>query len=576
MNPFRRQSEGNGSLTRHGTASRNELMMVLACLCTCLAQTLPWEPLKLPEAAVGKTLHGVTSIDSQSGWIVGDTGLCLQTQDGGRTWKLRQLGTQATLRSIRFLDDKIGVVVGDGDPEGPKPTGHVVMGRQMYSGTVLWTVDGGETWRKGHAPTNFEIYCAESSGGPVQFGISGGEAHLDGDIFRSTADVRTWNGTDFKSSRCYRALFDIRALHGKQWVAAGSAVSVGFVPPPTDPLYTNGKCRVLYSQDGGDHWAPSKGSEGTGCLRGLAVAPKGLRVLAVGDAGAVLASEDKGASWKALNTGCAQDLIAAAWSPTEPGMVVAVGDQQTALLSVDGGQTWKRTSSGASGVLLAVAPFGDSFIAVGEAGLARRALAKALRDAKASEPPAPTATPVGKGPTKAQLERAQVGATSLYQFDLDIPAMKLKSSCQKEEKITARSPTGYTVEVQVVKGTPPPGQPAKGTAQMEFGTLVDYGSWKVGEVRDESGKEGKLSRTRLADDAVKVGEQNWDCLVILTKAQTPDGGTTVENKSWFAKSTEVPGVGFVKEEIVQEVTAPQGKIRVSQTTALLSFRRSKE
>ena len=61
-------------------------MMVLACLWTCLAQTSPWEPLKLPEASVGKTLHSVTSIDRQSGWIVGDKGLCLQTQEGGRTW----------------------------------------------------------------------------------------------------------------------------------------------------------------------------------------------------------------------------------------------------------------------------------------------------------------------------------------------------------------------------------------------------------------------------------------------------------------------------------------------------------
>jgi len=111
---------------------------------------------------------------------------------------------------------------------------------------------------------------------------------------------------------------------------------------------------------------------------------------------------------------------------------------------------------------------------------------------------------------------------------------------------------------------------------VEFGTLIEYGSWKVGEVRDESSKEGKLSRTRLADDAVKVGEKSWDCIVILTKAQTSDGGTSVENRTWFAKSTEVPGVGVVKEEIVQEAAAPQGKIRVSQTTALVSFRRGKE
>jgi hypothetical protein len=87
---------------------------------------------------------------------------------------------------------------------------------------------------------------------------------------------------------------------------------------------------------------------------------------------------------------------------------------------------------------------------------------------------------------------------------------------------------------------------------MDFDAVVDYGSWKVGEVRDESSKAGKLSRTRLTDDMVKVGEKRLDCIVVLAKAQTSDGGTTVENKSWFAKSSEVPGLGVVKIAILPE------------------------
>lgn len=548
------------------------MTIIALFLSTCFAQASPWEPLKLPDAAAGKELRGIASPDGRSGWIVGDKGLCLQSQDGGRTWKVRTLGTPATLRSIRFMSEKVGFVVGDGDPEAPKAAGHVVMGRQMTSGTVLWTLDGGETWKKANPPTNFEITCAEARGGPVQFGNSGGEAHLDGDTLRSAADVGKWDGKDFKSSRCYRALFDIRSVDGKQWVAAGSAVSVGFVPPPTDPLYTDGKCRALFSRDGGETWAPSKGSEGPGCLRAVAV---GLRILAVGDGGAILSSEDKGATWKSLTSGCPQDLSAVAWSPTEARTAVAVGDKETALVSSDGGQTWKRTSSGASGGFLAVASFGDGFIAVGDAGLARRASVKALVAAKAVEPPAPAARAPAKGPTKEQLERAQAGSVSLYEVDLDIPAMKMKSNFQKEERITAVSATAYTLEVEVVKGSAPAGQPTKGSVQMEFETLIDYGTWKPGETREENNKADRLSRTRLADETVKVGEKAVDCIVILVKAQTADGGMTIENKSWFAKSTEVPGIGFVKEMITQEVTAPQGKIKVSQSTTLLSFRRGK-
>jgi hypothetical protein len=46
-------------------------------------------------------------------------------------------------------------------------------------------------------------------------------------------------------------------------------------------------------------------------------------------------------------------------------------------------------------------------------------------------------------------------------------------------------------------------------------------------------------------------------------------GTILYSKSRFAKSTEDPGLGFVKEEITQEVAAPQGKITLSQTTKRL-------
>src|SRR6185295_3776532 len=135
---------------------------------------------------------------------------------------------------------------------------------------------------------------------------------------------------------------------------------------------------------------------------------------------------------------------------------------------------------------------------------------------------------------------------------IDVPAMKMKSTFQKEERITAVSPSGYTVEVEVVKGSPPPGQPAKGSVQMEFENQADLGTWKVGEVREESASGDKLTRTRLPDEPVKVGDKTWDCIVLQVKGRSADGGTTVENKSWFAKSTEVPGVGFVKEEITDE------------------------
>src|SRR5579871_6305866 len=128
--------------------------MPVALLCLALVQTAPWEPLKLPDAASGKTLRGVAAVDATTAWIVGDRGLCLRSTDAGKTWASVPLDTKATLRSVRFATDKVGFITGDGDVGAPKATGHIVMGRQMTSGTMLWTVDGGRIWKESHPPTN--------------------------------------------------------------------------------------------------------------------------------------------------------------------------------------------------------------------------------------------------------------------------------------------------------------------------------------------------------------------------------------------------------------------------------------
>lgn len=529
-----------------------------------LLQASPWEPIPLPEAAAGRTLRGVAAA-GEAVWIVGDRGLCLRSPDGGRRWAVRSLGTAATLRSIRFFDAKLGVVTGDGDPDAPKPTGHIVMGRAMKSGTVLWTLDGGETWKKAHPPTNFEILCAEARSGPFQFGNSGGDLHPDGDVLRGAAAPDDWDGKGYQARRCYRALFDIRAVDAKRWVAVGSPVSVGFTPPPKDALYAAQACRALVSRDGGETWAPSKGSEGPGALRGLAVGAS--RLLAVGDAGALLASDDRGESWTAAGGVGNRGLTAVV--STERASV-AVGEEETALVSADGGRSWKRISAGKD-AFLALAAVGDDILAVGERGLARKASTPALLAAKAVEVPAAPAKPEPKGPTGAQRKRVMPGSAAVYRVVLDAPAMKLKLDFQREEKITALSEKDFTVDATVLKGTPPPGTPAKGEVKLPFSMLEDLGELKVGETQTENDKTGRATRTRRENETLKIGERSLDCYVVEGVLQTADGGMTMRQKSWFAKGAEVPGLGLVKEELVQEMAGPQGPIRVTQVTTLLSW-----
>ncbi len=73
-------------------------------------------------------LNAVFSLD-QRVWAVGDRGLIVHSEDGGRTWDAQTSRTEARLFSITFhADGQQGWAAGDG-------------------GTILKTVDGGKTWQ---------------------------------------------------------------------------------------------------------------------------------------------------------------------------------------------------------------------------------------------------------------------------------------------------------------------------------------------------------------------------------------------------------------------------------------------
>lgn len=333
---------------------------------TSLAAEPAWQAVALPAEAQGKTLRAVAFADAEHGWIAGDAGLCLATADGGKTWAVQPTGSKANLRAVSFADARTGFACGDGDPDAPAPRGHIVMGRPMKSATLLETADGGKTWKAHWVPTNFDVTSVSArSATDVQLANSGGTSHLDGDNLR-------FNGKGFGSERIFRALFGVAVLDDTQRIGVGSPVCVGFMPTPTSPLYTDKRCRAIFSADGGKTWQPSKGSEGAGrmCLRAVAARAGGLAV-AVGDQGGVLRSEDAGKSWTAVDAGTKANLHAAAWGPKEGQQVLATGDGGVVLASTDGGKTWTAEQAGKEN-LHGIALAGTAFIAVGEKGAAWR------------------------------------------------------------------------------------------------------------------------------------------------------------------------------------------------------------
>ena len=90
-------------------------------------------------------LYSLAFPNKKQGWVVGDSGRILHTEDGGKTWRRQESGTQDELVHVRFLNDKRGWVVGG-------------------KGNVLYTDDGGRTWERQISGTTNHLYHIETRG----------------------------------------------------------------------------------------------------------------------------------------------------------------------------------------------------------------------------------------------------------------------------------------------------------------------------------------------------------------------------------------------------------------------------
>ncbi len=140
---------------------------------------------KLPAAAEEQgvmsndaLLYGLSFADERNGWLSGEWGTILKTEDGGATWKQQSSGLETTLFGIGFSDAQHGIAVGmdsvilrteDGGAVW-KPVPAPVQDRALYEvaasgrnawiagnqGMILASNDGGQTWK--NFPTPKEVW----------------------------------------------------------------------------------------------------------------------------------------------------------------------------------------------------------------------------------------------------------------------------------------------------------------------------------------------------------------------------------------------------------------------------------
>ncbi len=116
-------------------------------------------------------LRSVYFVDENTGWVVGDNGTIGKTVNGGVNWTANISPVSVNLRSVKFLNSTNGVACGDG-------------------GKVIYTIDGGALWREYVTPTTKTLLAIDMKGNNV---IATG---IDGFIIKYNGS--TWSFIDYK------------------------------------------------------------------------------------------------------------------------------------------------------------------------------------------------------------------------------------------------------------------------------------------------------------------------------------------------------------------------------------------
>jgi len=168
-----------------------------------------WLPMT---SGTATSLRAVWFADARTGWAVGDSGLILSSNDGGRSWQKQTSPTSSRLQAIHFADPDHGWIAGD-------------------DGTVLHSTDAGKSWQSQPALGTGNLYAIFFAG--PQSGWIGGYEGL----------FRTWDG-------------------GATWLksdaAATSVMAIRFFTPALG--WATGISGIYRTEDGGDQWSLLTGS----------------------------------------------------------------------------------------------------------------------------------------------------------------------------------------------------------------------------------------------------------------------------------------------------------------------------
>ena len=302
----------------HSRATRGFAFFVAVCAVFVFAEAVKaqtgWKPIKLNTG--GHDLNTVYFIDSKRGWVGGDGGFLSRTDDGGQSWVRQSVGTNAAINDIYFRDKEAGFFLAGNSIFVTRDNGSTWTHSKIFSpeefdnadvelyslrfsskkkgwavgsvskrdrvvdSVLVYTDDGGETWRRQRAPSRLELIHIDfvsdkrgwivGDGGTILFTRDGGQSWT-----KQNSGV---NGT----------LYHIDFRNDKNgWVVGEHGT-------------------LLRTSDGGETWMPAATNVNVTLLS--------VQFLndddgwAIGRGGTILRSGDQGRTWTAQTSTTKQNL----------------------------------------------------------------------------------------------------------------------------------------------------------------------------------------------------------------------------------------------------------------------------
>ena len=225
-------------------------------------------------------LYALHFTDTENGWIVGDLGAILHTNDAGRTWKHQrggatQLpGADVVLLGVHFVNAQLGWTVGE-------------------FGTIWHTKNSGRTWELQSVPSYLltDLHFIND-----KVGYAVGDR---GEILRTDDGGLHWQSQDSGTMECFGSTHFINDKVG--WSVAEWGT-------------------IIHTTDGGKSWSQQKTNTENNLLGVSFVDPQ--HGWAIGHSGEILHTANGGKTWQKQRSGVNRHLFGVHFIDAQTGWVV--------------------------------------------------------------------------------------------------------------------------------------------------------------------------------------------------------------------------------------------------------------